>query len=147
VILRTTSFGGRKEMNNYLDGKHIGTTLGKCFFIREVAPGPHTLIGDSENKYVVKLEFEAGRVYFIQQTVRMGVWSARTTYEPLTLAEAKKELKERDMQFLVNDPKSEGDKLSDSDLKEALADYAKDLQKNPSDYKEILAYKGETSVD
>jgi hypothetical protein len=84
VIMRTTSFGYAAVLNNYLDGKIIGQTKGKCYFFTDVEPGEHTLIGKGENSRLHKINFEAGKVYYLQQAIYMGAWSARTEYDIMT---------------------------------------------------------------
>lgn len=83
VIMRTTSYGWAAQISNFLDGKLIGQTKGKCYFITKVDPGKHTVICQNENVRMHEINFEAGKVYYLQQAIYMGAWSARTEYDTL----------------------------------------------------------------
>ena len=63
VIIRTTAFGWGAIVDNYLDGKMIGQTEGKVFFVTEVTPGRHYVISHADNTDTARLNFEAGKIY------------------------------------------------------------------------------------
>jgi hypothetical protein len=68
-VYRNESMGAAIKMDVSLDGKPVGQTAAKTFFALEVAPGKHTLQGDS----VLDLTAQAGKNYFVWQEVKMGI--------------------------------------------------------------------------
>ena len=84
VISRTTGFGRGVAFRTYIDKAYIGSTKGKCYFAKtNVEPGTKHVSSWGENGVAVKVNFEPGKVYFLQQNVSMGVWKARVTVEAM----------------------------------------------------------------
>jgi hypothetical protein len=54
-----TSFGFAIVSWNYLDGKLIGETKGKTYFVINVKPGPYYVIVTTENTAVAHINFQA----------------------------------------------------------------------------------------
>ncbi len=139
VIVRTTSFMGGYVVNNYLDGKLIGQTQFKSYFTTDVKPGTHYVISRADNTDAARINFEAGRIYFLQQGIYPG-WNATTRYSPMTLNDAKKELAEAS--YLIYDTQRPGNDMSDKDFKEAKGDFEKENKEDPTRYKDVIEYKG-----
>lgn len=76
-VYRNESFGGAVKIDVELDGKPVGHTVAKSYFMLEVPPGKHTLISKAENDSVLDVIAEAGKTNFVWQEVKMGVWYAR----------------------------------------------------------------------
>ena len=89
-VFRNTSFGGGVKMPVFVDGNQIGVTAGKTFLYKEVEPGYHVIVSKAENTETLELEAEKGKLYFIWQQVRMGVWKARNTLHLVMESEGKK---------------------------------------------------------
>lgn len=140
VIIRTTSFGWGAVVSNYLDGKLIGQTQGKSYFMTAVVPGAHYLIADAGNKDTAHIRFEAGRIYFLGQAIHPGYHNVTTHYTPMTLEEAKREISEA--AYYVYDTQKPGKDLSAKDLKEAKDDFEKENREDPARHKEVSGYKG-----
>ena len=140
VIIRTTSFGWGAPVSNYLDGKLIGQTHGKSYFMTAVVPGTHYLIADAGNKDTVHIKFEAGRIYFLNQAIHPGYHNVTTHYAPMTLEDAKKEIAEAT--YYVYDTQKPGKDLSEKDLKEAKDDFQKESKEDPTRHKEVSGYRG-----
>jgi hypothetical protein len=132
VIMRTTSYGYAASVSNYLDGKLIGQTKGKSYFITEIPPGKHSIICKNENMRPHFIDFEAGKVYYLQQAIYMGVWGARTEYDtlnPMIFEEQKPEC-----EFFVFDPaEAEGDDEAVVDMDEAAREREEQM-KDESEY-------------
>ena len=142
VIVRDAFIGGGIVFWNYLDGRFIGETMGKSYFITHVPPGMHYVVGATENTGVAHLDFQAGKHYFLRQGVTMGVWRARTSgFFPMTAAEAQQAISgctytelDRNKSFPDMEP----------DLyQQAIIEYHAGVKENPEGYKELLEYKGE----
>lgn len=141
VIIRTTSFGWGSVVDNYLDGKMIGQTQGKMFFITEVKPGVHYVISHADNTDTVRLNFEAGNIYLLQQGIYPG-WNIVTRFSPITTEEFAKEVKEAT--YVVYDTEKPGKDMSDKDFKEAKDDFEKEAKQG--EHKETLQIKGYTRL-
>jgi len=80
-VYRNENFGGAIKMPVLLDGKFLGDTGAKTYLYTEVSPGPHQLISKTENDSTLKLETLAGKIYYVWQEVKMGMFSARSNLQ------------------------------------------------------------------
>jgi hypothetical protein len=141
VIIRTTSFGWGSVVDNYLDGKMIGQTQGKMFFITDVTPGVHYVISHADNTDTARLNFKAGKIYLLQQGIYPG-YNIVTRYSPMTADEFAKEVQEAT--YVIYDTQHPGDDLSDEDFKEAKDDFEKEVKNG--EHKDTLQIKGLTKL-
>jgi len=141
VIIRETFFGGGIVFWNYLDGKLIGETLGKNYFITPVDPGPHYVVVATENTGVAHLDFKAGRTYFLGQGIVMGVWRARTSgFYPMTREAAESAMKA--CTYKVYDPQKGGEDMDPKLYQQAIDEYLAEIKSNPDGFKDMLEYDG-----
>lgn len=141
VIIRDTFFGGGIVFWNYLDGKLIGETKGRSYFVTNVTPGPHYVVVATENTAVAHLNFQAGKTYYLHEGVVIGVWRARTSgFEPMTYQQAMESMKE--CSFLELDAAKTAEDMDPTLYKTAIAEYNADVKQNPEAFKSILGYKG-----
>ena len=141
VIMRDTNFGGAIVFWNYLDGKLIGETMGKTYFVSTVTPGPHYVVVASENSCAAHFDFKPGRTYFLGQGVAMGVWRARASgFYPMTPEDAAKAMKS--CRYLEYDPQSGQEDMDPKLYQQAIDAYLKDVKENPEAFKDILRYDG-----
>jgi hypothetical protein len=142
VIVRDAWVGSAIVFWNYLDGKLIGETKGKTYIVAKVAPGPHYVVGATENTGVAHFDFQAGKRYFLRQGIAMGLWRARTSgYTPMTSQEAQEAIK--NCAYLELDPKAEAPNMDPALHQKAIDEYNAGVKENPDGYKELLQYKGE----
>jgi hypothetical protein len=141
VIIRTTSYGWGSIVNNYLDGKMIGQTQGKMFFITEVTPGVHYVISHADNADTARLKFESGKLYLLQQGIYPG-WNITTRFSPITSDEFAQQVKEAT--YVVYDTQHPGKDMSEKDLKEAKNDFEKEVKSG--EHKDILQIRGYTRL-
>lgn len=142
VIVRDAWLGSAIVFWNYLDGKFIGETMGKTYFIAHVPPGEHYVVAATENTAVAKLNFEAGKRYFLRSGVTMGVWRARTSgLFPMTAAEAKEAT--QGLTYLALDPSKTFPDMEPDLYQQAIKEYQQGVKENPDSYREMLEYKGE----
>jgi hypothetical protein len=141
VIIRTTSYGWGSIVNNYLDGKMIGQTQGKMFFITEVTPGVHYVISHADNTDTARLKFESGKLYLLQQGIYPG-WNITTRFSPITSDEFAQQVKEAT--YVVYDTQHPGQDMSEKDLKEAKNDFEKEVKSG--EHKDILQIRGYTRL-
>ncbi len=140
VIIRTTSFGFAVKIDNFVDGKFIGQTQGKSYFITEIEPGTHYIIGASENNACARLSFEAGKIYYLMQAIYPGVMFARTGFGTMTPEEADKEIKEA--KYFIIDPAKKGKDMDAESYRKTCADFDKEAKEDPDRHKDVLNYKG-----
>ncbi len=146
VIVRTTSLGWGLTFDNYIDGKMIGQTRGKSFFITEVQPGTHFVMAKAENVAAAKINFEAGRIYFLDQGIYPGFWTMRTGFSPMAAEEAKKQLGESGIQYRTYNASNPGPDMDSKDYEETKADFEKEVKGDPKRHKNILEYRGDSKI-
>lgn len=76
-VYRNESIGAAITMDVFIDGRKLGQTVAKTYLVADVAPGPHKLMGKSENEHLIDVTTVAGRVYYVWQEVKMGLMYAR----------------------------------------------------------------------
>jgi len=140
VVSRTTSFGGGMVIDNFVDQKFIGQTKGKSYFIAQIDPGVHYIISSAENRGCAKVNFEAGKTYFLINVIYPGVWSARTKFMADKIEYFNEQLPE--MSYFVLSPEGEIPMLTKEDLDESIADYEKELKEDPQDFETITNIVG-----
>ncbi len=141
VIIRESWLGGSIVFWNYLDGKLIGETMGKNYFVTSVTPGPHYVVVATENTGVAHFDFKPGKTYFLGEGIAMGIWRARTSgFYPMTPEDATKAMK--NCSYLEYDPKTGQEDMDPKLYQQAINEYLKDVKENPDAFKDILKYDG-----
>ena len=141
VVARTTIFGKAINFYNYLDRRFIGVTRGKgCFVKTDIEPGLQYLIARTESLETGKIQFEPDKVYYVQESPRMGWVVARVTLSPVTLEHLVEEIGEDGCTFYEIDPKDPAEDLTDHEYKEAVTDYEREI--GEGHHKEFTEYKG-----
>jgi len=140
VILRGTSFGYAVKIDNFLDGKFIGQTQGKSYFITEVDPGTHYIIAAAENNACARLNFEAGKIYYLLQAIYPGIMFARTGFTAIKPDDAQKDIP--DCKYLIIDPSKKAENMKKEDYDKTAADFDREAKENPDRHKDVLEYKG-----
>ena len=142
VIVRDVFWGGGVVFWNYLDDKLIGETKGRTYIATRVKPGPHYVVAATENTGVAHFDFKAGKRYFLQQGVTMGVWRARTSgFFPLTPQQAQESISS--CTYLELDPKAEAADMAPELYQKAIDEYLLDVKAHPEGYEALLKYKGD----
>jgi len=77
-VYRNEMLGAVQKMSVMFDGKIVGETASKTYFLFEVAPGKHELISKGENDSVLAVTVQDGRNYFVWQEMKMGMLVPRT---------------------------------------------------------------------
>ena len=140
VVARTTNFGGAVEFDTYLEKKMIGVTQGKSYFVKtDVNPGVSYVISKAENMEPAKINFEPGRIYYLLQIPRMGVWRARISVSLLTPGDLLSTMDDG-CKLLTYDTNHPGDDLSDDDYQKAVNDYEREIKEGL--HKEYEGYRG-----
>jgi Protein of unknown function (DUF2846) len=91
-VLRPTMMGNRVQTTFAVDGEWKGVNRGNNYFFFTLPPGEHVLCSKAENRSTLLLTVQAGKTYFVQQHIQMGMMKSRTSLELMTEAEAMKKL-------------------------------------------------------
>ncbi len=89
-IYRNENIGGAVPMTVSLDGKTLGQTGPKTYFMVDVKSGEHTINSYTENVAALKLNTKIGHAYYVWQEVKMGLWSARSALHEVDEKEGQK---------------------------------------------------------
>lgn len=76
-VYRNESFGKAVKLPLEIDGKTIGQTGYETYFFAEVAPGTHKVTTRAENTTELTIDAIAGKLYYVWQEVKMGVWAPK----------------------------------------------------------------------
>ncbi len=93
-VIRPTMWGNKIQTKLAVDGQWMGVNRGDNYFFFTLDPGEHYFCSDSENRSVVTLNVEAGKTYYLQQKIKVGMWKARNKLAVLDEVEGKKGLSE-----------------------------------------------------
>lgn len=77
-VYRNETFGAAIKMTVLLDGKILGDTASKTYLFAEIDPGNHRLISKTENDATLDFTAVSGRIYYVWQEVKMGLFAARS---------------------------------------------------------------------
>jgi hypothetical protein len=89
-VFRDSFLGKALKKDIWLDGKCVGESAPDVFFYTEATPGKHTLSTESEfSPNDLAVMFEAGKLYFYRQFIKMGLVKGGADLEAVPEAEAK----------------------------------------------------------
>jgi hypothetical protein len=147
VIFRTTSaYGDGHLFDNYLDGKMIGQTVGKGFFTTDIAPGSHYVMAHAQNWVTARLDFEAGKTYFLNQWVIYSVPTPRTGFAAMAAENALKHIGERGSDYLVYDSHNHGEDMAVPVFEKLRNNFEKEVKEDPARHKDTLEYRGYSNL-
>lgn len=92
VVLPTNLVGYADKMKVRCNGKYLGATGGKRFIYAILDPGSYVFVSEAENKSELAIVLEAGKTYYLEQKVKMGILKARNSLERLSDTEGKEKL-------------------------------------------------------
>ncbi len=91
-VIRPTHYGGTIQSKLAVDKKWVGVNRENNYFYFVLDPGPHYFCSQAENRSLLSLVVEAGKTYYLQQKITMGMMKARNDLEVLSEEEGKKGL-------------------------------------------------------
>jgi Protein of unknown function (DUF2846) len=91
-VLRPTMFGNKIQTKLAVDSEWMGVNRGNNYFFFSLAPGQHYFCSEAENLSVLILTVEAGKTYYLQQEIRMGMVKARNELAVMEEEKAKEKL-------------------------------------------------------
>jgi len=141
VVARTTSFGGAINFFTYLGKKGIGVTKGKgCIAKTDIEPGLQYLISRTESLETGKITFEPDKVYYVQQSPRIGWVVARVSLTPLSQYKMAEEIGVDGCDYYVIDENDPIKDLTDHEYQEAVNDYEREIIEGL--HKDFTEYRG-----
>ena len=84
--------GNKVQTKLAVDGDWKGVNRGDNYFYFTLEPGEHYFCSVAENHSLLTLKVEAGKTYYVQQHIHMGVMKARNEIEPMAEEEGKTKL-------------------------------------------------------
>lgn len=93
-IYRNETFGGAIKQSLVLDGQNVGQSAPHTYFYADITPGRHTVVSQAENTETLNFDAVAGKLHFVWQEVKMGVFQARTKLSLVSEAEGRKGVQE-----------------------------------------------------
>ena len=91
-VLRPSMMGNKVQTKLAVDGDWKGVNRGNNYFYFTLEPGEHYFCSAAENHSLLTLKVEAGKTYYVQQHIRMGVMKARNEIEAMDDGEGKSKL-------------------------------------------------------
>lgn len=91
-VMRPTSFGSIVKMGVTANGQYIGATGGRRYIYTVLDPGKYVFESKAENTSEVHIVLEAGKTYYFEQVVKMGILMARNELVRLDDIEGRKKL-------------------------------------------------------
>jgi len=91
-VIRPTHVGGLIQTKLAVDKKWVGVNRENNYFYIVLDPGPHYFCSQAENRSLLSLVVEAGKTYYLQQKITMGMMKARNDLEVLNEEDGKKGL-------------------------------------------------------
>lgn len=91
-VFRPTMLGNKIQTKLAVDGEWKGVNRGNNYFFFLLAPGTHYFCSRAENHSVLVLKVEAGKTYYLQQEIRMGMLKARNELATVEEEKAKEKL-------------------------------------------------------
>ncbi len=89
-LYRNETFGGAIALTVSLDGKVMGKTGPKTYFLWEVTPGKHKVASHAENTEILEIEAKEGRNHYVWQEVKIGMWQPRSLLHEMNEDEGRK---------------------------------------------------------
>ncbi|MBN2611823.1 MAG: DUF2846 domain-containing protein [Bacteroidales bacterium] len=91
-FVRPSFLGTAINFKVFCDDEYVGLTKGSNYIYTIVEPGKHTFLSQAENKEVLQMVTESGKVYFIEQIPQMGAIKARNKLVVLNEEEGNEKL-------------------------------------------------------
>lgn len=146
VIIRDQRLGFPFVFLNYLDGKFIGDTKGLTYFTTSVKAGPHYVVAQRSSdtnswgakNAVTYLNFEPGKIYYLYEVI--GGWGGPAGFFPMDIEWASKSMNA--CTYIEYDPTKGVPDMDPKLYQQAITNYHVEVKQNPSEFKEMLEYKG-----
>lgn len=123
-FLRPANMGMAINFWSFVDQRPVGMTKGNQHLATTVPAGEHVVWSRSGNVSALKMSFEAGQTYYLEQKVKMGGLRARVSLEVLDAEAGRKALAETKPAEQPDDGAEKGAEIAAADYAEAAANAA-----------------------
>jgi hypothetical protein len=96
-VLRPSMLGNKVQTKLAVDGEWKGVNRGNNYFFFTLDPGEHHFCSVAENYSLLSLNVEAGKTYFVQQHVRIGLLKAQNKIDVMTNEEGQRKLSDANL--------------------------------------------------
>jgi hypothetical protein len=80
-VVRPSLSGSRIQTKLAVDGTWMGANYGNNYFFVTLTPGEHLFCSQAADRSVVTMNVEAGKIYYLQQTVTTGMTKAKSSLD------------------------------------------------------------------
>ena len=80
-VVRPSLAGSRIQTRLAVDGTWMGANYGNNYFFLTLTPGEHLFCSQASDRSVVTMNVEAGKIYYLQQTVTTGMTKAKSSLD------------------------------------------------------------------
>src|ERR1017187_1909678 len=91
-VIRSTMYGNKVQTKLAADGEGKGVNRGNNYFFFTLPPGEHYFCSQAENRSIAVVTLEAGKTYYLEQSIHMGVMKARNDLTVMEDAAGQKKL-------------------------------------------------------
>ncbi len=92
-VYRNETLGAALKMPLTLNGKSVGETGPKTYYVFDVAPGKYTLTSQGSES-TITVDATAGNIYYVWQEVKMGLMSGGSMLQLVDAAKGQAGVKE-----------------------------------------------------
>ncbi|HZR71209.1 MAG TPA: DUF2846 domain-containing protein [Burkholderiales bacterium] len=89
-VYRNESLGMAIKHPITLDGRMVGDTAAKTYFLLPVNPGKHTIVSLTDSDNPLAIDAQSGRNYFVWLQMKMGMFAPRSNLQLVDEAEGRK---------------------------------------------------------
>src|SRR5262245_20924132 len=123
-IVRPANLGFAINFWAFVDQRPLGMTKGNQHLAVTVPAGEHLVWSRSGNVSALKMSFEAGQTYYLEQKVKMGGIRARVSLEVLDAEAGRKAVAETKPAEQPDDGAERGQEFAAADYAESVANAA-----------------------
>lgn len=93
-IYRNETMGAAIKMPLLVDGMSVGDTAAHTYVRKELPPGEHTITSKTEKDATLTIDMLAGKIYYVWQEVKMGMFAARSALHQVDAEKGQKGVEE-----------------------------------------------------
>ncbi len=93
-LYRSESFGGAIKVPVTLNGRMMGQTAPKTYYVWDVAPGKQDITCIGESTGSLTIETKPSMAYYVWQEMKMGMWAAGCALHEVAASEGQKAVKD-----------------------------------------------------
>ena len=96
-VYRNEVMGAAVKMPVLIDNQSVGDTTSKTYIEKDLQPGPHTITSKTEKDSTITIDMLAGKIYYVWQEVKMGMFAARSQLHEVDEAKGQAGVRESEL--------------------------------------------------